>query len=45
MSYLHFHKTYGQHTWQTGELSWGTQPAKLRDPAIAWPLHIKSRDK
>ena len=27
-SYLHFHKNYGHHTWQIGELSWLTTTNK-----------------
>ena len=32
ISYLHFHKTYGHHTRQTAELSWGITTTK-----ITWP--------
>ena len=33
--YLYFHKTYGHHTWQVGELSWKTTSNK-----VTWPFDV-----
>ena len=45
ISYLHFHKTYGHHIWQTGELSWGSTTSKVTwtyDHVATWS-HVTNR--
>ena len=45
ISYLHFHKIYGHHIWQTGELSWGSTTSKVTwtyDHVATWS-HVTNR--
>ena len=46
-SYLHFHKTYGHHTWQTSELSLGTTINKVTWPCdyVATWSHVANKKR
>ena len=47
ISYLHFHKTYGHHIWQTGQLSWGTTTSKVTWPCdhVATWSHVTNKKR
>ena len=46
-SYLHFQKTYGNHTWLTDELSWWTATSKVTWPCdhVATWSHVTNKKR